>query len=79
MLTTTVLVCSPMERVVIGGHCVTPNIEILSHLGPSDVLKAMRASNKKKIQREAGSARPQAGAGLSAAGISEVKVGTASV
>jgi UDP-N-acetyl-D-mannosaminuronate dehydrogenase len=37
---------------VIGGHCVMPNIEILSQLGPSDILQAIRSSNEQKIARE---------------------------
>ena len=39
---------------VIGGHCVMPNIEILSRLGPSQILEAIRSSNVKKVEREAG-------------------------
>ena len=38
---------------IIGGHCVMPNIEILSSLDHSPVLKAIQASNQKKIEREA--------------------------
>ena len=38
---------------VIGGHCVMPNIEILSRVGPSELLEAIRSSNRKKIEREA--------------------------
>lgn len=38
---------------VIGGHCVMPNIDILNRLGPSEILDAIQASNKKKIEREA--------------------------
>jgi UDP-N-acetyl-D-mannosaminuronate dehydrogenase len=37
---------------VIGGHCVMPNIEILSKLGPSDILHAIRSSNEQKQARE---------------------------
>ena len=37
---------------VIGGHCVMPNIEILSKLQHSVVLEAIRASNQMKIERE---------------------------
>jgi len=37
---------------VIGGHCVMPNIEILSRLDHSDCLKAIESSNRKKIDRE---------------------------
>jgi UDP-N-acetyl-D-mannosaminuronate dehydrogenase len=42
---------------VIGGHCVMPNIEILSKLANSDILNAIRSSNQKKIEREAGQGR----------------------
>jgi UDP-N-acetyl-D-mannosaminuronate dehydrogenase len=38
---------------VIGGHCVMPNIEILSRIGPSGILAAIQASNAAKIEREA--------------------------
>jgi UDP-N-acetyl-D-mannosaminuronate dehydrogenase len=38
---------------VIGGHCVMPNIEILSQLGPSELLEAIRSSNRSKTAREA--------------------------
>jgi UDP-N-acetyl-D-mannosaminuronate dehydrogenase len=38
---------------VIGGHCVMPNIEILGQLGPSDILAAVKSSNRMKIEREA--------------------------
>jgi len=38
---------------IIGGHCVLPNIEILSTLSDAVMLKAVEASNKMKIQREA--------------------------
>lgn len=37
---------------VIGGHCVMPNIEILSKFQHSVVLEAIRASNQMKIDRE---------------------------
>jgi len=38
---------------VIGGHCVMPNIEILSRVDPSaEILQAIRSSNNKKIERE---------------------------
>lgn len=37
---------------IIGGHCVMPNIEILSKIGRSPLLTAIRASNEKKIKRE---------------------------
>lgn len=37
---------------VIGGHCVMPNIEILSELGESMVLDAIRWSNAEKEARE---------------------------
>ena len=38
---------------VIGGHCVMPNIEILSKLADSTILKAIKASNQQKIERGA--------------------------
>ncbi len=38
---------------VIGGHCVMPNIEILSKVDHSEILKAIRSSNRKKIERDA--------------------------
>jgi UDP-N-acetyl-D-mannosaminuronate dehydrogenase len=38
---------------IVGGHCVLPNIKILSHLGPSEILQAILSSNRKKIEREA--------------------------
>jgi UDP-N-acetyl-D-mannosaminuronate dehydrogenase len=37
---------------VIGGHCVMANIEILRRDGRSDVLEAIRSSNRQKIERE---------------------------
>lgn len=37
---------------VIGGHCVMPNIEILSRLGDSRILDAIRSSNELKVGRE---------------------------
>jgi hypothetical protein len=39
---------------VIGGHCVMPNIDILSTLVDSDMLKSIQSSNRKKIERESG-------------------------
>src|SRR5262245_8702117 len=38
---------------VIGGHCVMPNIEILSRLGHSEFLHAIKWSNGNKTAREA--------------------------
>jgi UDP-N-acetyl-D-mannosaminuronate dehydrogenase len=38
---------------VIGGHCVMPNIEILGRVGSSEILDAIRSSNRKKSDREA--------------------------
>jgi hypothetical protein len=38
---------------IIGGHCVMPNIEILCEIDHSPLLKAIQASNKEKIEREA--------------------------
>lgn len=37
---------------IIGGHCVMPNIEILSQFADSGFLKALQASNRTKIERE---------------------------
>src|SRR6266446_2461594 len=37
----------------IGGHCVMPNIEILSRLGHSEFLHAIKWSNRNKTAREA--------------------------
>jgi UDP-N-acetyl-D-mannosaminuronate dehydrogenase len=42
---------------VIGGHCVMPNIDILRGLGSSDMLEAIRSSNRRKADREAGRGR----------------------
>jgi UDP-N-acetyl-D-mannosaminuronate dehydrogenase len=39
---------------IIGGHCVMRNIEILSRVDRSDLLRAIQASNEMKIEREAG-------------------------
>jgi UDP-N-acetyl-D-mannosaminuronate dehydrogenase len=44
---------------IIGGHCVMPNIGILCEISHSPLLKAIQASNKKKVEREA---RKQSGA-----------------
>jgi UDP-N-acetyl-D-mannosaminuronate dehydrogenase len=38
---------------IIGGHCVMPNIEILCEVDRSPLLKAIQASNREKIEREA--------------------------
>jgi len=38
---------------VIGGHCVMPNIEILSKFEDSALLKAIQTSNQKKVARDA--------------------------
>ncbi len=46
---------------VIGGHCVMPNIEILSRVVPSEVLTTIRSSNGKKAEREARRARMESG------------------
>ena len=47
---------------VIGGHCVMPNIEILSRLGHSEFLPAIKSSNRNKTAREAGRIRDKVGA-----------------
>ena len=36
----------------IGGHCVMSNIGILSKVSHSDILKAIEASNRRKIDRD---------------------------
>ena len=38
---------------IIGGHCVMPNIEILTQLGHSEFLHAIKWSNRNKTAREA--------------------------
>ncbi|HEX2710670.1 MAG TPA: hypothetical protein VHM88_00375 [Candidatus Acidoferrales bacterium] len=43
---------------VIGGHCVMPNIELLSRVEHSEILRAIQSSNRKKFQREACRAKP---------------------
>jgi UDP-N-acetyl-D-mannosaminuronate dehydrogenase len=37
---------------IIGGHCVMPNIELLSQFSQSAMLEAIQASNEKKIERD---------------------------
>jgi UDP-N-acetyl-D-mannosaminuronate dehydrogenase len=37
---------------VIGGHCVMPNIEILSRFTESDILQAIKVSNQMKVERD---------------------------
>jgi UDP-N-acetyl-D-mannosaminuronate dehydrogenase len=37
---------------IIGGHCVMPNIEILSRTHRSEILEAIRSSNRQKAERE---------------------------
>jgi UDP-N-acetyl-D-mannosaminuronate dehydrogenase len=37
---------------IIGGHCVMPNIEILSKFDESVLLRAIKASNGAKVERE---------------------------
>jgi len=39
---------------IIGGHCVLPNIEILSKCDDSMILKSIQTSNRRKIERDAG-------------------------
>lgn len=41
---------------IIGGHCVMPNIKILSEYNDTVVIDAIQASNKLKIEREASAA-----------------------
>lgn len=38
---------------IIGGHCVMANIELLSKFQYSVILKAIKASNEKKVKRDA--------------------------
>ena len=54
---------------IIGGHCVMPNIEILSLLGHSEILQAIKLSNGRKIQREICKAKrkPSTANGIAAA------------
>jgi len=47
---------------IIGGHCVMPNIEILSRLGHSEFLHAIKWSNRNKTAREARRIRDKLGA-----------------
>jgi UDP-N-acetyl-D-mannosaminuronate dehydrogenase len=39
---------------VIGGHCVMSNIEILSRIKHTEILKAIESSNEQKVKRESG-------------------------
>lgn len=43
---------------IIGGHCVMPNIDILSQSDHSPILRAIQDSNQKKMERE-GSEEPE--------------------
>jgi UDP-N-acetyl-D-mannosaminuronate dehydrogenase len=45
---------------VIGGHCVMPNIEILSELEDSPLLSAIRESNARKLARDRDAHKPVA-------------------
>jgi len=56
---------------VIGGHCVMPNIEILSKYARSVILDAIKASNEMKVEREAVPERPTAIAQLPDAPITQ--------
>jgi UDP-N-acetyl-D-mannosaminuronate dehydrogenase len=47
---------------VIGGHCVMPNIEILSAVESSPILEAIRWSNTEKVAREAQAEQASRGA-----------------
>jgi UDP-N-acetyl-D-mannosaminuronate dehydrogenase len=51
---------------VIGGHCVMPNIELLGKAVNSEILEAIRLSNKAKIKRDSewGKAQDLQGVGL---------------
>jgi UDP-N-acetyl-D-mannosaminuronate dehydrogenase len=37
---------------IIGGHCVMPNIKILTTMDHSDILAAIQSSNAQKVERE---------------------------
>ncbi len=43
---------------IIGGHCVMPNIDILSESVPSPLLEAIQDSNQKKMERESRACSP---------------------
>ncbi len=45
---------------VIGGHCVMPNIRILSRMCRSELLSAIESSNRSKIERESRKRQPNA-------------------
>src|SRR5438477_12128423 len=47
---------------IIGGHCVMPNIELLSRLGHSEFLHAIKWSNRNKTAREARKTKGKLGA-----------------
>jgi UDP-N-acetyl-D-mannosaminuronate dehydrogenase len=49
---------------VIGGHCVMPNIDILCKFKQSVVLKAIQASNRMKIERDARSKETEVASSL---------------
>jgi UDP-N-acetyl-D-mannosaminuronate dehydrogenase len=38
---------------VIGGHCVMPNIELLRRFDDSELLRAIKSSNRAKVERDA--------------------------
>jgi UDP-N-acetyl-D-mannosaminuronate dehydrogenase len=46
---------------VIGGHCVMPNVGILSRTGKSSILEAIRESNRAKIELEKRRSERQSG------------------
>ena len=45
---------------IIGGHCVMPNIAILTQSDSSPILNAIQDSNRKKVERENGKERKRA-------------------
>jgi UDP-N-acetyl-D-mannosaminuronate dehydrogenase len=47
---------------VIGGHCVMPNIEILSGLDESDLLLAIQSSNARRLEQEVQQLAPDSAA-----------------
>jgi UDP-N-acetyl-D-mannosaminuronate dehydrogenase len=50
---------------VIGGHCVMPNIDILSRVDRSDLLSAIQSSNARRLEQEARRPAPDRAAGTS--------------
>ena len=57
---------------VIGGHCVMPNIRILSNFAHCVILEAIQASNRMKIEREG--RKPDQVAVISTTGVERIAV-----